>query len=191
MSTVASSKALGFGVFAVVAWLLSMLMAGFMAPAGGGAGGAVPPVVALGIFAGVGLLVAGVAAFLRGDAWLGFFFIFWAAVAWAFGSMLTSAWLWFAIALVNFYLWLAAGKSGLETAVGVIAFLIGVDALGQGLNGEVGLFWAGEVGAWFGLAAALVSFYVSAAFIMHPEGCEGMPMMGRKYPPRTQTTTTV
>ncbi|MGH8274139.1 MAG: hypothetical protein ACRES9_07800 [Gammaproteobacteria bacterium] len=187
MFKVASSKALGFGVLAVAAWLLSMLMAGFMSGAGGPGGGA--PLPLLGVFAGVGLLVAGIVAFLRSEAWLGFFFVFWAAVAWSFGGVLLSGWLWLAIALVNFYLWLAAGRAGLESAVGFIAFLLGVDALGQGLNGVVGLFWAGQIGAYFGLAAAAVSFYVSAAFAMCPEGCDRMPKMGRKHPPRSESTT--
>jgi hypothetical protein len=185
MFTVGSSKALGFGVFAVAAWLLSMMMAGFMPAAGAGAG--VAPVVALGIFAGVGLLVAGIASFLRGETWLGFFFIFWAAIAWAFGGGATSGWLWMAIALVNFYLWLAASRSGLETSVSFIAFLIGLDAFGQGLHGVVGLFWAGQIGAYIGLAAALVAFYLSAALIMYPDSYDKMPMHGRKYPARTET----
>ncbi len=188
MTMIAGSRALGFGVFAVAAWLLSMLAAGFVSTAGGFGGGA-SPVAALGVFAGVGLLVAGVAAFLRREGWLGFFFIFWAAAAWAFGSMMASGWLWFALAFVNLYLWLAASRAGQEAAIGAVAFLIGIDAVGQGLHGVLGLNLAGQIGAYFGLAAALMAFYVSATSVMCPEGCERLPMMGRTH--RESDTTVV
>ncbi|MDN5865696.1 MAG: hypothetical protein L0I62_10890, partial [Gammaproteobacteria bacterium] len=56
----------------------------------------------------------------------------------------------------------ASRHGEVETAAGLVALLIGIDALGQGLYGVVGLNWAGILGAWFGLAAAAAAFYVSA-----------------------------
>lgn len=170
---VASSKALGFGVFAVGAWLFSMDFSGLATFTYG----AQPHMLSM--LLAIGLLVAGVAAFLRNEAWLAFFFILWSAASFASGGAAASGWMWLAMALINLYLWLAAGKSGQEVAVGGVAFLIGIFALGQGLRGVAGLNLAGQIGSYFGLAAAAVAFYVSAASIMCPEGCE-LPGLSRR-----------
>ncbi|MDN5865329.1 MAG: hypothetical protein L0I62_08985, partial [Gammaproteobacteria bacterium] len=98
----ADPKALGFGVFATGAWLFSMSLAGFMPVVYG------TPLQGVAVFVGIGLLVAGVAAFLRGDGWLGFFFILWSATAWGVGASFTVGWFWFALAIMNLYLWYAS-----------------------------------------------------------------------------------
>lgn len=165
-------KALGFGIFATGAWLYSMSLAGFMPVMYG------TPLHGVAIFVGIGLLVAGIAAFLRNESWLGFFFILWAAAAWGVGASFTLGWFWLAIALMNLYLWLAARSAGHAQAVGLVALLVGIDALGQGLRGVAGLNLAGLIGSYFGLAAAAAGFYVSAAGIMCPKGCDRLPLMG-------------
>ncbi|MGH8161735.1 MAG: hypothetical protein ACRESR_06260 [Gammaproteobacteria bacterium] len=171
MDRVANSRALGFGVFAIAAWLYSMAGAGFMPMVYG------QSLHGVAMIAAIGLLIAGIASFLRREPWLGFFFILWSAVAWSGGVVAGLGWLWLALALINFYLWLGVRRRGLEPAIGAIAFLVAVDALGQGLFGVVGLHWAGVVGTWFGLAAALVAFYVSATSAMSPDGYERAPGM--------------
>lgn len=169
---VASSKALGFGVFGIAAWVISMVLSGLMPfPLG-------VTFQHVYVLLGVGLLVAGVASFLRGEAWLAFFFILWSAAAWAGDGPLAS-WLWLGLALVNLYLWLGARRGGLEGAVAAVAFLSGIAALGLGLRGVAGLNLAGLIGSYFGLAAAAVAFYVSAGSIMCPEGCE-MPGLSNR-----------
>lgn len=174
MSNVASSKALGFGIFAVGVWLFSMVFSGLATfPYGGQAH-------MISLFLGIGLMVAGVAAFLRDEAWLAFFFILWSAASFASGGAYASGWIWLGIALISLYLWLAARNAGMETAIGAIAFLIGLDALGQGLSRVAGLHLAGVIGAYIGLAVALLAFYVSAASIMCPQGCDRLPMLGSK-----------
>lgn len=170
----ADPKALGFGVFATGAWLFSMSMAGFMPVVYG------TPLQGVTLFVGIGLLVAGVAAFLHSDSWLGFFFILWAAVAWGLGTSLTVGWFWLALALMNLYLSMAASRSDVEPAIGLVAFLVGIDALGQGLFGVVGLTWAAIIGSYFGLAAAAAAFYVSAATVGCPEGNNNLPLLKRK-----------
>lgn len=162
---VASSKALGFGVFAIGAWLFCMNLAGFMSVAYG------TPLRAVAMIAMLGLLVAAIAAFLRGEVWLAFFFMLWSAVSWGTGGGAMSGWLWLALALVNLYLWMAARRGAQETAVAAVAFLVGIAALGEGLRGVAGLNLAGQIGSYFGLASAAFAFYVSAASIMCPEGC--------------------
>lgn len=170
---VASSKALGFGISALGAWLFSMNLSGLATFAYGA------QLHMISMMLGIGLLVAGVAAFLRSEAWLAFFFILWSTISFASGGAAVSGWIWLAMALINLYLWLAARKSGQEAAVGGVAFLIGIFALGQGLRGVAGLNLAGLIGSYFGLAAAAVAFYVSAASIMCPEGCE-LPGLSRR-----------
>lgn len=183
MSKVASSKALGFGVFAVGVWLFSMDFSGLATFGYGG------QTHMLSMLLGVGLLVAGVAAFLRSEAWLAFFFILWSAASFASGGAAASGWLWLGLALINFYLWMAASKSAQEAAVGAVVFLVAVNALGQGLSRVAGLNLAGQIGAYFGLAAAAFAFYVSAASVMCPEGCERLPMMGKKHSAGGESTT--
>ncbi|MDN5865697.1 MAG: hypothetical protein L0I62_10895 [Gammaproteobacteria bacterium] len=174
---IGDSKALGFGVFATGVWLFSMYFAGL----------AVFPFAAelstISMLLAIALLVAGVAALLRKESWLGFFFILWSAASFASHGAAASGWLWFALALINFYLWLAAAKHGQETAVGLVVLLVAIDALGQGLSRVVGLDWAGFVGAWFGLAAAAAAYYVSAAVIVCPGGCNNLPLLRRREDP--------
>lgn len=162
-TSIANPRGLGFGIFAVSSWLLSMVAIGIIPITYGN------PMPGLATFSAIGLLVAGIACFLRREAWLGFFFILWSAVGWSFDSLSVSAWIWFALALLNLYLWLGAKKNGQTTAVAAIALLIGLDAFGQGLARIIGVYWPAFVGGCLGLAAALVAFCVSAAFVLHPE----------------------
>ncbi|MGH8224730.1 MAG: hypothetical protein ACRER1_01060 [Gammaproteobacteria bacterium] len=169
---VASSKALGFGIFAVGVWLFSMALSGLAVFHYGG------QTHMISMFMGIGLLVAGVAAFLRNETWFAFFFILWSVASFATGGAYASGWMWLAMALINLYLWLAARNAKLETAIVVIAFLIGLDCLGQGLSRVAGLHLAGLIGAYIGLATAALAFYVSAVHVMCPDGCDRLPMMG-------------
>jgi hypothetical protein len=174
---VGNVRALGFGVFATGVWLYSMSLAGFMPVTYG------KPLHGIAVFVGIGLIVAGVTALLRHESWLGFFFILWAAASWGVGASFGLGWFWLALALMNLYLWLAAGRAGHAPAVGLVALLVGIDALGQGLYGVAGLNLAGLIGAYFGLAAAAFAFYVSAAAIMCPAGCERMPFLASRREP--------
>ncbi|HET6726100.1 MAG TPA: hypothetical protein VFH85_08860 [Gammaproteobacteria bacterium] len=174
MDKVASSKAFGFGIFAIAAWLVSMSMSG-LAHIGFNA-----PMGTVADLAFLGLLIAAIAAFLRHETWLAFFFMLWSAAYFAGGGMAAAGWGWLALSLVNFYLAFAASKCEQEPAVTLAVFLIAISALGAGLSGVLGTMLAAHIGGYFGLAAALVAFYISAAYITHPSGCETMPCMHRK-----------
>lgn len=181
---IASSKALGFGVFAIITWIFSMPDARWVSPETFNTSTAHVIVV----LAMIGLLIAGLAAFLRGEAWLAFFFILWCGVSWGYagvmgGSMKPDAfgnWLWLALALVNFYLWIAAMRGGLGAAVSFGVLLTWLSALAGGLWG---FFNSANVlqliDGYLGLASGLVFFYASAAAIINASsGNEMLPGAG-------------
>lgn len=165
---VANPWPLGFGVLAIALWMLSVTPAGIAGPMGFD----VAPGTMHAIFrvAMLGLLIAGIAAFLRGESWLGFFFLLWSGLFWAggfgferAGGMRFEGWFLMTITLVNFYLWFVAFKSGkLGGAVSFMALLLWISFLCYGLNGFFGPWVLLRIGGAFGLASALVAFYISA-----------------------------
>ena len=172
---VANPWPLGFGVLAIALWMLSVIPAGIAGPMDFD----VAPGTMHAIFtvAMLGLLIAGIAAFLRRESWLGFFFLLWSGLFWAggfgferAGGMRFEGWFLMTITLVNFYLWFAAFKSGkLGGAVSFMVLLLWVSFLCYGLNGFFGFWVLLRIGGAFGLASALVSFYISATTlaVMH------------------------
>lgn len=172
---VANPWPLGFGVLAIALWMLSVIPAGIAGPMGFD----VAPGTMHAIFtvAMLGLLIAGIAAFLRRESWLGFFFLLWSGLFWAggfgferAGGMRFEGWFLMTITLVNFYLWFTAFKSGkLGGAVSFMVLLLWVSFLCYGLNGFFGFWVLLRIGGAFGLASALVAFYISATTlaVMH------------------------
>jgi len=169
-SNIASSKALGFGVFAVGLWMFFLAHAGLVHPMGIDPGTMHMAMT----LAALGLLIAGIMAFLRHEGWLAFFFLFWAGVAWGSthgmghggmqpGDMRFTAWFTIAITLVNLYLWYAAIKSRkLGGAVNLTMLLLWLAMLALGLQGFLGANVLERISGALGLASALVAFYVSA-----------------------------
>ncbi len=169
---VASSKALGFGVFAIMAWIFNMPSAGWISMQAY----ATPAAHTVLVVAMLGLLIAGLAAFLRGETWLAFFFILWCGVAWGYAGTMGGttmanpfgSWLWLALALVNLYLWIAAMKGKLGAVLSFAVLLLWLSALAGGL---AGLFSSAAVlsviGGYLGLVSALLFFYVSAGSIIN------------------------
>jgi succinate-acetate transporter protein len=179
----ASSKALGFGVLAIALWMVSIPHSGLVSPTGIDPGTAHMVLM----IAALGLLIAGIVAFLRHEGWLAFFFLLWSGLTWggmhamgsnggmAGSSALYAAWFTIAITFVNLYLWLTAwaARRILGEAVSFTLLLIWVSwlliALGEFLNGWVLI----RAGAAVGLASALAAFYVSAGTV----ACESCPDM--------------
>lgn len=171
MNKVASSKAFGFGIFAIATWLSSMYMSGFIQ-----AGYMMEnPLQHVAVFATIGLLIAAIAAFFRRDIWLAFFFMLWTAVYAAGGGAMAAGWGWLAIALVNFYLAVAALKSDHGPVVALMVLLVAISALCEGLLVVVGLDLAGRIGGYFGLATALVAFHLSAKHVVAPDEADKSP----------------
>ncbi len=182
-NNIANSRALGFGVLAIAVWMFSVVHAGIAGPMGFD-----PHVThAVGTIAMLGLLIAGIAAFLRRESWLGFFFLLWSGLFWgaaygmgqstgmAAGAMRYSGWFLMALALVNFYLWVAAWKSGkLGGAVSFTVLLLWLSFLAFGLRDFFGFWVLIRVGGALGLAAALVAFYVSAGSLCPNMNCPGI-----------------
>ncbi|MGA7964587.1 MAG: hypothetical protein WCB49_01565 [Gammaproteobacteria bacterium] len=175
-SNIANPKALGFGVFAIGLWMYSLAHSGLVHPMG------INPAImnqAMTV-ATLGLLIAGIMAFLRREGWLAFFFLLWAGLAWGsshgmghaggIGSidMRFNAWFAIAITLVNLYLWFAAVKSKkLGSAVSFTVLLLWVSMLLMGLQMFFGAWVLGRIGGVAGLASALVAFYVSAGTLAY------------------------
>ncbi|MGH8114703.1 MAG: hypothetical protein ACREPS_06590 [Rhodanobacteraceae bacterium] len=177
-SNIANPRPLGFGVLAIAVWMLSVIPAGIAGPMGfHGAPGAMHGAFTIAM---LGLLIAGVAAFLRRETWLGFFFLLWSGLFLSNGFGLELAfgvrfegWFLMTVALVNFYLWFSAWKSGkLGGAVSFMVLLLWVSFLCFGLNGFFGGWVLLRIGGAFGLGSALVAFYISAttlAVTHHPD----------------------
>lgn len=172
-SNIANPKALGFGVFAIGLWMYSLAHSGLVHPMG------IDPVTMNQAMttAALGLLIAGIMAFLRHEGWLAFFFLLWAGLAWGgahggggmdHSDLRFDAWFAIAITLVNLYLWVAAVKSKkLGSAVSFTILLLWVSMLLLGLQMFFGAWILGRLGGIAGLASALAAFYVSAGTLAH------------------------
>lgn len=183
-SKIADPRALGFGVLAIALWMFSVNNAGI-----GGTWGPGPYVMHLVATIGMlGLLIAGIAAFLRHEGWFGFFFLLWAGLLWGSGhgmghgsdqgGMRDLGWFMMTLALVNFYLWFATLKgSGLGLAISVMVLLLWLSLLASGLRGFFDLWVLVRVGGALGLASALVAFYVSAGALA-VEHCPNLKLPG-------------
>lgn len=181
-SHIASSKALGFGVLAIGLWMFFVTRSGLVSDTG------VDPGTMHTVFvvAALGLLIAGIMAFVRNDGWLAFFFLLWAGLSWgashaiagqsgiAHGSALFNAWFGITITLVNLYLWLATIKNQkLGGAVTITVLLIWVSWLLMALGIFLSIWILGRIGGVVGLASAVAAFYVSAGVAL----CESSPRM--------------
>lgn len=180
-SQLASSKALGFGVLAIALWMFFITHSGLVSPM------AVDPGVmhAVVITAALGLLISGIVAFLRNEGWLAFFFLLWAGLIWGaalagshHGGSLYNAWFAIALALVNLYLWLAVCKGGkVGGAVSFTVLLLWISWLLIGLGIFCNVWVLGRIGGVFGLASAVVAFYVSGGTLARAH-CANMALPG-------------
>ena len=178
---VANPKALGFGVLAVAFWMFSLAHAGLVRPAGIDPGTMHVTMT----LATLGLLIAGIMAFLREEGWSAFFFLFWAGMAWGsahgMGHDMMPAtrefngWFAIAITLVNLYLWFGAFKTkSIGGAVSLTVLLLWLSLLGLGLSFFFNSVVLERIGGILGLIGAVVAFYVSAAS-MCPVNLPGAP----------------
>lgn len=166
---VANPKALGFGVFAILVWMYSMIWAGWFPQDVFGSGTALD-VATLATYA---LLVAALASFLRGESWHAVFFMFWSALAWSVqvqagegGAEAFRAWFYLTIAV--FHLFLAGGAFQDQelgagralVAVGAVLAVLGFALAGWGLGGIFGM-----IGGYIGLITALLAFWIAATEI--------------------------
>lgn len=166
---IANPKSLGFGAFAIGAWMYSMVSAGWFAPSVLGSETA----ASMAVFVTFALLVAALACFLRGETWHAVFFMFWSAVWWgiqggggfAVAELGTGylGWYFLMIFLFSLLLWLAAKKSAaVGTPAALVALGTAVAELAWGLNylglGDFLLPIAGYVG----LVTAILAFWAAA-----------------------------
>ena len=178
---VANPAALGFGVLAIAFWMFSLAHSGLVHPTGIDPG---TMQVTMAV-ATLGLLIAGIMAFLRQEGWSAFFFLLWAGVAWGSSHGMSHEMMgatrefngWFAIAitLVNLYLWFGAFMDKkLGGAVSLTVLLIWLSLLGLGLSFFFNSVVLERIGGILGLIGAVVAFYVSAGS-MCPMNLPGLP----------------
>ena len=162
---IANPKALGFAAFGIIAWMYSMLYAGWYAPDSTGTF-----LHQVASFAAIAMLIAALAAFLRNETWYAVFFMFWAAVIWGYrtglgmGAVNLNAyggWYGILIALVSLFLLLAA----VRVAAGVPVVLLNLGNalawISWALAGWLGTrFWA-VLGGYIGLVTALAAFWAA------------------------------
>lgn len=162
---IANPKALGYGVFAILAWTYGMIYAGWF-PEATGTETALDTAI-LGTYA---LLVAAIASFLRGESWDAVFFMFWSGLAWGLkiqtGDTGPEAFLgWSFLTIAVFHFLLAQGAfQRLERSVDrtLVAFGEGLAFLSFALAGWgiSNVFWL--VGGYVALLTALVAFWITA-----------------------------
>lgn len=186
-SNIASSKPLGFGVLAIASWMYFVTRSGLVSPMGINPG--VMHVVMT--IAAIGLLIAGIMAFVRHDGWLAFFFLLWAGLSWGSahmmgmhggmggmgqGSALFVAWFGITITLVNLYLcWASMKNPRLGGAVTITVLLIWISWLLMALGSFLGIWILGRVGGVVGLASAVVAFYVSGGSVLRDSSGMKLP----------------
>ncbi len=185
-SHIANPKALGFGVLAIALWMFFLAHAGLVHPMG-----VDPGILHIAMkVAALGLLIAGIMAFLRHESWLAFFFLLWAGIAWGsahgmgyHGSAGASdirftAWFAIALTLVNLYLWFATVKNRkLGSALSLMVLLLWLSLLLMGLQAFLGVWVLERISGALGLASALVAFYVSGGTLAH-DCCSDMNLPG-------------
>jgi succinate-acetate transporter protein len=162
---VADPKALGFAAFATMAWMYSMVGAGWVS-----ASSAVAVLHQAATFSMLALLVAALAAFLRGEAWHAFFFMFWSALILGYRGVLATmaamaspgaanGWYSLIIAVVSFFLFLAAMRAAVGPPVVLLALAVTLAFLSQALGYWFGGgFWA-VLGGYLGLVSGLAGFW--------------------------------
>ena len=164
---VADPRALGFGVFAILTWMFSMVDAGWYGPEL--AGSMMQGVTTV---AAVGLLIAALASFLRGETWYATFFTFWTALIWGFRAVMSAGmtapnaytgWYDILVVAVSLLLFMAARQAGLGTPEVLVSFLVCLLFLAFALSGWLG----GEIwtvlGGYVGLATGAASLWATSA----------------------------
>lgn len=171
---IADPKALGFGALAVSVWPYSTVHAGWLAPTAFASAAAHD----VAVFATFALLIAALAAFLRGETWYAVFFMFFSAFWWgiqtAGGAGEAAAfqgWYYLAAAVFAGLLWLGSLQAeGVGGDVTLVALGGALSVLGISLT-DLGLAGFFDVaGGYVGLATALVSFWVAARALTEPAG---------------------
>lgn len=178
---VANPTALGFGVLAIAFWMFSLPHAGLVHPTGIDPGTMHVTMT----LAALGLLIAGIMAFLRQEGWSAFFFLLWAGIAWGssqgMGHEMMAAtrefngWFAIAITLVNLYLWFGAFMTrNIGGAVSLTVLLLWLSLFGLGLSFFFNSAVLERIGGILGLISAVLAFYVSAGS-MCPMSLPGIP----------------
>lgn len=160
---VADPKALGFAALATMAWMYWMVAAGWVTAAGSGAA-----LHQAATFSMLALLISALAAFLRGETWHAFFFMLWSALILGYRGALAAGmatpgaangWYSLIIAVVSFFLFLAAMRAAVGLPVVILALAVTLAFLSQALG-----FWLGGgfwtvLGGYLGLVSGLAGFW--------------------------------
>jgi succinate-acetate transporter protein len=159
---VANPKALGFGAFAILAWMYSIFTAGWYG--GVSTGSTMTAFLTLAVAA---LFISALASFLRNETWHAVFFMFWTAAVWAVlhtGASVTTAyggWYAIMIAVISLFLLLAA----LRIAAGLPVVLLNLGNtlvfVGFALTGWTAMsFWT-VIAGYIGLATGLAGLWAA------------------------------
>jgi succinate-acetate transporter protein len=173
----ADPKALGFAAFGILAWMYSMLDAGWygLQSAGG-------TFVAVTAFAAIALFIAALVSFLRGETWHAVFFMFWTAVTWGLRATLATGgmqaptayggWYFAAIALVSLFLFFGAFKASVGAPVVLLSLGVTLAFTSWALEGWLGGdFWL-ALGGYIGLATGLAGLWATAGALSNLDRTE-------------------
>ncbi|HKK08159.1 MAG TPA: hypothetical protein VKA44_04680 [Gemmatimonadota bacterium] len=164
---VADPRALGFGVFAILTWMYSLVDAGWYGPEMAGS-----MFQDVATFAAIGLLIAALAAFVRGDQWHATFFMFWTALIWGFRAAMSAGmtapnaytgWYDILIVAVSLLLFMSARQAGVGTPEVLVSFLVCVLFLAFALSGWLGGETWTVLGGYVGLVTGAASLWATAS----------------------------
>lgn len=161
---IANPKALGFIALGIVAWMESMLGAGWFSNP--------PETVVRGMltFAAVALLIVALASFLRNDTWHALFFMFWAAGMYGTlanvgathgGPNAFGGWYQILIALASLFFFLTALRIAAGSATVLLALALTLAFLCFGVAGWTGAGVLAIIGSYVGLVGGLAAFWAA------------------------------
>ncbi len=161
---IANPKALGFIALGIVAWMESMLGAGWFSNP--------PENIMRGFltFGALALLIVALASFLRNETWHAVFFMFWAAVTHDLLSNVGTAnggpnafggWYQILLALALLFFFLAALRIAAGSPTVILALALTVVFACLGVASWTGVRVLAIIGSYVGLVAALAAFWAA------------------------------
>lgn len=168
----ADARPLGFAALGTGFWMFGMINAGWYPEALGGGYTASWVVV----FLGISLLVAGIAEYLRGDAWHGFVFLIFAAFSYGLGeasgepNAAYEAWWYLLWTVFLFAAWMGATRRDLGSEVTYFALAAALAFLAAALNGFLGSAAFLTAAGYLDLVAGLLALWVAVSGLMGAGG---------------------
>lgn len=168
----ADARPLGFAALGTGFWMFGMITAGWY-PEAVGAGYTAGWVVT---FLGISLLVAGIAEYLRGDAWHGFVFTIFAAFSYGLGQAsgdpyaLYEGWWYLLVSVFLLAAWMGANRRDLDSEVTYFALAGSLAFLAASLHDFTGSGLLETLAGYLDLVAGFLALWIAYTGVMGASG---------------------